>query len=1003
VLVVDDLVGWLVGRLADAGYKKVSTRLRGGEQDRALRQAVTVAVQATAAEIIPSDEGQAGQLAAWISGAFGKRVPVSLPPGQLSRLEALRAGIAGQLSVLDDLGAPVTGPVGASAGVVADRLTAHLIYEISARGSGGGPLEPLANQLDHDLTHSQLEELKDMVDRLLGKAAGAPNQAGSAMGLAGWPLAEWRDPVVLEVHPAVQPDDPEPELPVLPVYVPREHDAMLAKVVKAAGGASGIAVLVGGSSTGKTRACWQALELLRGLEPPWRLWHPISPSRPQAALAELPGIGPRTVVWLNEAQFYLDAPGGVGEQVAAGLREALRDPGRGPVLVLATLWPQFWDTLISRPSEGPDLHAQARELLAGHDIAVPAAFTPAQLRQLAQLGDRRPTAAATAAADGRVIQFLAGAPELLARFRNAQPAARALIEAAMDARRLGMRPALPLAFLAAAVRGYLTDTDWDQLDDDWLEQALASTAQPSKGVRGPVTRIRPRFGRSASDGDSPEYQLADYLDQAGRSARHDQIPPATFWAAASYADPGDLGALGRAAYDRGLYRDAAQLYKHAIAHGDASVAPQLVRHMHRMRPTDRRPARWAAAHAALDDPGAVAGLLIALKVAHARDQITALLARDPAAHAALSDSDAVALLLQVLREARAEDQATALAARAARGNPDATAELLARDPAAHVTLGDPRAVAMLLRDLLDAKAWDQVTALIARDPAAHVTLDNPSAVTDLLDLLLQTSQRDQVTALLARDPAAHVTLDDPLGVAWLLHALWRAGGGDQVAALADRAAAHAPLGDPGGVASLLQALAEADAQDQIAALLARDPAAHAAFDSPDLARLLHALREVNAEGQVTALATRAAAHAPLDGPGGVASLLDELLETGADDQVAVLLARDPARHVPFAAPIDVARLLQALLKAGASDQIAGLLARDPASHLPLYDRYLVAWLLRMLRQADAEGQAELLMDRLPGAGMFQLFCEQEGRHEWFRFGRKIDGSPAEQWGWEDLD
>ena len=108
---------------------------------------------------------------------------------------------------------------------------------------------------------------------------------------------------------------------------------------------------MGGSSTGKTRACWEALQLLRDQEPGWRLWHPIDPSRPDAALRELPGIGPRTVVSLNEAQFYLDAAGSeLGERVAAGLRELLRDPGRGPVLVLATLWPRFWDTLTARPA-----------------------------------------------------------------------------------------------------------------------------------------------------------------------------------------------------------------------------------------------------------------------------------------------------------------------------------------------------------------------------------------------------------------------------------------------------------------------------------------------------------------------------------------------------------------------------------------------------------------------------------------------------------------------------
>jgi len=224
-------------------------------------------------------------------------------------------------------------------------------------------------------------------------------------------------------------------------------------VVRAAAGSrSGIAVLVGGSSTGKTRACWEVLALLRDQDPAWRLWHPIDPSRPDAALRELANIGPRTVVWLNEAQFYLDpADGGLGERVAAGLRELLRDPARAPVLVLATLWPRYWGTLTARPEAGPDPHAQARELLAGHDITVPSAFTSAQLDELGTAGDARLALAAATARDGQVIQFLAGAPELLARYRNAPPAAAALIGAAMDTRRLGMGAGHPRAFLEAAV------------------------------------------------------------------------------------------------------------------------------------------------------------------------------------------------------------------------------------------------------------------------------------------------------------------------------------------------------------------------------------------------------------------------------------------------------------------------------------------------------------------------------------------------------------------------
>ena len=280
-------------------------------------------------------------------------------------------------------------------------------------------------------------------------------------------------------------------------------------------------------------------------------------------LAELPRVGPRTVVWLNETQLYLDTPGDTGERVAAALRTMLTDPRRAPVFVLGTLWPSHWDTLTR---EG-DQHAQARTVLAGTDIPVPPAFTEPELRDLprAAAADVRLQMAVAEARDGQVTQNLAGVPELLARYRHAPAAAKALIQAAMDARRLGHRTALPHALLAAAAAAYLTDTEWDALGEDWLEQALAYTAQPCKGASGPLTRIRPRPtrpgtrdgndqrpGGPADPGGGPVYRLADYLDQHGRRHRNSQFPPAGFWAAvADHAFPGDQTTLGDAAHARG--------------------------------------------------------------------------------------------------------------------------------------------------------------------------------------------------------------------------------------------------------------------------------------------------------------------------------------------------------------------------------------------------------------------------------------------------------------------
>src|SRR5258708_11646294 len=114
------------------------------------------------------------------------------------------------------------------------------------------------------------------------------------------------NPIDLEVHTAI--DAPAgTDLGPLPTYVPREHDKWLSEIVAdAVSGHSRIAVLVGDSSTGKTRACWEAIQLMPAS---WRLWHPIQPSRPEAAVDALSQVRPCTVLWLNEANHYLLTPG----------------------------------------------------------------------------------------------------------------------------------------------------------------------------------------------------------------------------------------------------------------------------------------------------------------------------------------------------------------------------------------------------------------------------------------------------------------------------------------------------------------------------------------------------------------------------------------------------------------------------------------------------------------------------------------------------------------------
>ena len=147
-------------------------------------------------------------------------------------LEVLQAGIARQLAVPINADWTGTGQssaevLGVPGAVLAERLTGHLVREIMRRGSGGGPLTPLADQLNHELTRLQSQRIEGMLARLVGEVRAALTPPDSDVTVAGRPLEELTDPFVLEVHRPVQPEDAPPGLPLLPSYVPREHDQML--------------------------------------------------------------------------------------------------------------------------------------------------------------------------------------------------------------------------------------------------------------------------------------------------------------------------------------------------------------------------------------------------------------------------------------------------------------------------------------------------------------------------------------------------------------------------------------------------------------------------------------------------------------------------------------------------------------------------------------------------------------------------------------------------------
>jgi tetratricopeptide (TPR) repeat protein len=179
----DMLASWLFGLVADASRDRAAAWLLGSDQERALRQAVAAAVERVAREVQPADDEQSMQIAMAVGQVLGDLGPGAYLAEHATLLEAVRSEIARQLAPLGDAGLTGTGRsaaelLGVPADELARRLFNSLMREIDVRGAAGGPLAPLARQLNDDVTHEMLGQLPArVVHALAGESAKIPRPA----------------------------------------------------------------------------------------------------------------------------------------------------------------------------------------------------------------------------------------------------------------------------------------------------------------------------------------------------------------------------------------------------------------------------------------------------------------------------------------------------------------------------------------------------------------------------------------------------------------------------------------------------------------------------------------------------------------------------------------------------------------------------------------------------------------------------------------------------------
>jgi hypothetical protein len=187
--IADDLAAWLITLVADGARRRLTALVLGDELDRALHGAARAAIERTAADVCPDDDGRAQHAAAVINEVFRAPVSEALLMQHTAMLKALETGIASQLAVLDDASLTDTGVspadvLGFPASVLADKLTSHLVQQIGIRATRNGALEPLADQLNHDRTYLQNEDTQRAVLRVRDEVIDAITKLAAASPVA---------------------------------------------------------------------------------------------------------------------------------------------------------------------------------------------------------------------------------------------------------------------------------------------------------------------------------------------------------------------------------------------------------------------------------------------------------------------------------------------------------------------------------------------------------------------------------------------------------------------------------------------------------------------------------------------------------------------------------------------------------------------------------------------------------------------------------------------------
>jgi len=356
--------------------------------------------------------------------------------------------------------------------------------------------------------------------------------------------------------------------PGLPIFVPREKLHIVCSALLDFKESGGFLLLVGDSSVGKTRLLYEAC---RKVLPEFSLLAPdLGDGELINRIADAEFKLPPLVIWLDELQRFLEGPyltAGHTSITAAAIRKLLEAPS--PVVIVATLWPEYAQLLRSTTiDETHGLHRprypSALDILEGRRLTEVSlnSFTPEERREAARLAPADPRLLlALENPDYNVTEILSGALEIVRRYERGTKEHRAVVDAAVDARRLGIQGPLDINLLRNASRAYLPG---HHPDDSWFRSSineLTSADRPQDRATAPIIAITSLDRRTVLG-----YSITDFLLQRLSKTRANQSVPRLAWEAltTNTAGPYDQLRLAESAYQRGMTHHAESLYRKIV-------------------------------------------------------------------------------------------------------------------------------------------------------------------------------------------------------------------------------------------------------------------------------------------------------------------------------------------------------------------------------------------------------------------------------------------------------